>query len=201
MNWLIRHLRNKLGAGLLAAIPLVIVAVAAIYVEMYTRPLAKLAGLDIPGLGVVLAVLGVYLLGILVTSVVGKMFLSAADRLLNRIPGLHQLYSAWKEILVLSPSKASVFHQVVLATGADGKTARIGFTSGVSVPGSPETICVFLPNAPNPMTGWLTLLDRSNCLPLRIPVTEAFKFLLSSGNYVPPEIQGLMPREGPGAAR
>jgi uncharacterized membrane protein len=201
MNWLIRHLRNKLGAGLLAAIPLVIVVVAAIYIEMYTRPLAKLAGFDVPGVGVVLAVVAVYLLGILVTSLLGKMFLSAADRLLNRIPGLHQLYSAWKEILVLSPSKASVFHQVVLAIGVDGKRAQIGFTSGVSLPGSPQTICVFLPNAPNPVTGWLTMLDRSCCLPLRIPVTEAFKFLLSSGNYVPPEMQALMPREVPGAVQ
>jgi uncharacterized membrane protein len=195
MNWLLRHLRNKLGAGLLAAVPLVVVGVGAMWVDSHTRPLADLIGISFPGLGVLLAVVGVYVLGLIVTSIFGRIFLRGLDRLLEHVPGLRYLYHAWKEVLVLSPSRASTYHQVVLAARADGTSAQVGFTSGQSVPGDPETICVFLPNLPNPLSGRLKLFRKSCCTPLKVSVADAFKFLLSTGNYVPPELEGLSARQ------
>jgi uncharacterized membrane protein len=189
MSWLLRHLRNKFGAGLLAAVPLVVVVVGAVWIETHTKPLADVLGLSFPGLGVVLAVVGVYLLGLVVTSILGKFLLYGFDRLLEHVPGFRYLYHAWKEILVVSPSRSSMFHRVVLVARANRRVGQIGFTSGEGVPGDPETMSVFLPNVP-PLSGRLKLVHKSCCLPLKISVPEAFKFLLSTGNYVPAAMEG-----------
>ena len=88
MTWLKNHLRDKFLAGALAAVPVVVVVWGALLVEQYTRPLAQQVGLDFPGLGVLLAVVGVYLLGLAVTSFLGRFALRLADRLLQKVPGL-----------------------------------------------------------------------------------------------------------------
>jgi uncharacterized membrane protein len=113
------------------------------------------------------------------------------DHILERIPGFNQLYHAWKDVVLLPPGRSDTFHQVVLVPSADGKSAQIGFASGDALPGDGRTWCVFLPNIPNPLTGRLMLFDRDSCWPVKVPVGEAFKFLLSTGNYVPPGLEGL----------
>jgi uncharacterized membrane protein len=52
-------------------------------------------------------------------------------------------------------------------------------------------LCVFLPGIPNPLSGRLVIVERELCLPLPLSMDEAFKFLLSTGNYLPPELRGL----------
>ena len=191
MSWLSRHLRYTLLAGLLAAVPLVILAWAASWIETHTRPLGNWLGFDVPGLGILIALAAVYLLGLAFTSALGWVMLRVLDRFLEHVPGFHHLYHAWKETVVLSPTQASIFHQVVLVPSPDGKSAQFGFASGEPLPGDERTWCVFLPNIPNPLSGRLMLFDRDSCLPLKMSVAEAFKLLLSTGNYLPPDLHGL----------
>jgi len=195
MNSLVAHFRNKLLAGAMAAIPLVVVVYAAKLVEEYTQPLAAFFGLQFPGLGVVLALVGIYVLGLFVTSLLGRFVLRLADRLLQRIPMLTPLYNAFKDVLIFPQDKRQIFSQVVLAPTGSGQVAQLGFTSGVAVPGDPEAICVFLPNSPNPLFGRLIVVNRSSCRFLNLTLEEAFKHLLSTGNYEPPGLSGLEPAQ------
>src|SRR5215813_10527108 len=114
MHWFKMHLHDKLLAGLLAAVPLVVVAGAASSLEARTEPLAKPLGLHFPGLGFVLALLLLYLLGLFVTTFLGRFALHLVDRALSRLPGLSLVYRAWKDVLLVSPDKGGMFHQVVL---------------------------------------------------------------------------------------
>ena len=120
MTWLKNHLRDKFLAGALAAVPVVVVVWGALLVEQYTRPLAQQVGLDFPGLGVLLAVVGVYLLGVAVTRFLGRFALRLAERLLQKVPGLSLLYRAWKDVLLVPPDKAGTFHQVMLVPNPAG---------------------------------------------------------------------------------
>lgn len=97
-----------------------VVVWGALLVEQYTRPLAQRVGLDFPGLGVRFAVVGVYLLGLAVTSFLGRLALRLADRLPQKVPGLSLLYREWKDVLVVPPDKAETFHQVVLVPNPAG---------------------------------------------------------------------------------
>jgi uncharacterized membrane protein len=189
------HLRNKFLAGGLAAGPIVILVLAVAWLEEHTRPLTQPLGYHFPGLGILLAIAAVYLLGVLVTSLFGTFALGLADRALQGVPGLNQVYRAWKEILVLPLDKAGTFHQAVLVPIEQGQAYQLGFTSGEGLPGDPASLCVFLPGVPNPLTGRLIVVNRQTCLPLSLPPEEAFKFLLSTGNHVPPALRGPAGKE------
>lgn len=190
MNAFRNHLRNKCLAGALAAGPFVVLVFTALWLEENTRPLTVPLGFHFPGLGIVLALVGVYLLGLLVTSLIGNFFLRLLDYLLNRMPGLNFLYQAWKDILVMPAGKAGVFHKVVLIPAAEEHGTQMGFTSAEPLPGDPESFCVFIPGAPNPLSGQLVLVKRNACLFLDLPIEEAFKCLLSTGKFVPTMLQG-----------
>jgi uncharacterized membrane protein len=66
----------------------------------------------------------------------------------------------------------------------------LGFTSGDCVPNDPTTICVFVPNSPNPIQGKLYFVAREKVQFTTLSSDEAFKLLLSTGNYVPQELAG-----------
>src|SRR5262245_46180229 len=153
MGWFLKHLRTTLLTGVIAAIPLIVVVYVAILIEKYTKPLTEPLGFHFPGLGFLVALVGVYLLGLVVTSILGAIFLRLLDRVLEKLPGFNQLYHAWKEVVLLPEDRASTFHQVVLVAGSVGPGAQVGFTSGQGVAGDPHTWCVFLPNIPNPLPG------------------------------------------------
>jgi hypothetical protein len=85
-----------------------------------------------------------------------------------------------------------MFNQVVVVPHA-GQSGQVGFTSGRPLPGDPDNLCVFVPNLPNPLSGRLVLARRETCIVLPISVDEAFKFLLSTGNYLPPSLRGFGP--------
>jgi uncharacterized membrane protein len=186
MSWLGRHLRNKLAAGVLAAIPLVIVVYGFFWIEEHTQPLVEpYLGVRIPGLPIVVALIAVYLLGLIVTSFLGGLFLALLDRVLEHVPGFRLLYHAWKDVVLLPKDRAGTFHLVVLVRRGDPEGMALGFTSAEELPGEPGRWCVFLPNVPNPLTGRLVIVPKEQCVPLKMSVIEAFKVLLSTGNYLP----------------
>ena len=189
MGRLWEHFRNKMVAGVFAAVPVAVVVYAAVWIEANTRALAAPLGVRAPGLGILIAVVSLYLLGLLVTSLVGRFLFGAVNGVLRRVPGLSLLYQAWKDLLVVPPDQAGMFHQVVLVPVGEGR-AQVGFTSGRSLPGDAASICVFLPNIPNPFSGRLVVAPREACLPLKLSVEEALKYQLSSGNYLPLALVG-----------
>jgi uncharacterized membrane protein len=188
MDRLQSHLRNKFLAGIIAAVPIAVVVVGSLWVEEKTRPLAELVGLPFPGLGVLIVLIAIYLLGVIVTSLLGRWMLGLVDRLLGRIPGLKLLYRAWKDVLVVPPGRREMLSQVVLVPALEGQGVQLAFTNGEPTPGDPARLCVFLPNVPNPVTGRLLLIDRERCKPIPLSMEEAFKVLLSTGNYLPAEV-------------
>lgn len=188
MAWFKRHLRNTFLTGIFSAIPLVITAVVVWYVEKLTRePLKAMFGLDTPFLGVLVAVGGIYLLGLLINSILGRYLLRWLDALLRKVPVLKDVYEAWKHITLTPGGKEGIYAQVVLIPG-EGGTQAMGFTSGEPVDGNPGLCCVFVPGTPNPTAGRLLFVARERCVPLGVSAEEAFKFALSGGNYVPPAV-------------
>ena len=188
MSGLKRHLRNTFLTGIFSAIPLVITAVVVWYVEKLTRePLKAVFGLDTPFLGVLVAVGGIYLLGLLINSILGRYLLRWLDALLRKVPVLKDVYEAWKHITLTPGGKEGIYAQVVLIPG-EGGTQAMGFTSGEPVDGNPGLCCVFVPGTPNPTAGRLLFVAREHCVPLGVSAEEAFKFALSGGNYVPPAV-------------
>jgi uncharacterized membrane protein len=183
-----KHLRNTFLAGIFAAIPVGATIFLVWYVEDVTRaPLQKLFRLNVPFLGIAVAIAVVYLLGLGVTSLVGKWLLRLLDKLLSHVPFLKDLYSAWKQVTVTPGGGEGMYAKVVLVPG-EGESLQLAFTSGECVPGDADLCCVFVPNTPNPITGRLMFVRRDCVRATTMTAEEAFKFLISTANYIPAEV-------------
>jgi len=72
-------------------------------------------GFDIWGLGLVLAVLGLIMLGTFASNFVGTSILSASERLLARVPVVRGVYSFVKQIVVIvAQQRDQAFKEVCL---------------------------------------------------------------------------------------
>jgi uncharacterized membrane protein len=190
-----KHLRNTFLAGIFAAIPIGLTLFIIWWAESKTRPAAHYllqrflhVDRDIPFLGVVLAVVGIYLAGLATTSLVGKFVLRTVDRILGRVPVLKQVYGGWKQVALTPGGTEGIFSKVALIHDEFGHNVVLAFTNGKPVEGQTEIICVFVPAAPNPVTGQLRFVRRASCQMVDISAEEAFKLILSGGNYVPVEV-------------
>lgn len=182
------HLRKTFIAGLFAAIPIVVTAVAVYWIDKQTRPIAQpIVGDKIPFVGLIVALVLVYGLGLIVSTALAKYLLNRLDRSLERLPVLKPLYTAWKQVSLNSAS-GGMWDKVVLIEVETGQTSCIGFTSGVPMEGDCATLCVYVPSAPVPTTGRLYFVPLHRCRLLDCPPEDAFKHLLSGGNFVPPGV-------------
>lgn len=189
MNPIQRHLRNTFLAGIFAAIPLAVTIFIIWYVESVTRePLRQFLGINIPFLGIAVALALIYLLGVGVSSLIGRWFLRTFDKVLLHVPVLKELYRAWKQVALTPGGKEGMYARIVLVPAESEGGYFLAFTSGEPLPGDSAACCVFVPNVPNPVTGRLMFVRRDRCLPLELTTEEAFKILLSSGNYVPAQV-------------
>src|SRR5439155_24726723 len=89
MNLLRKHLRNTFLAGIFAAIPLAVTIFIVWYVEHATREtMRQLLDVNVPFLGIAVAIGLIYVLGLIVSSLIGRIFLRLIDWILLRVPGL-----------------------------------------------------------------------------------------------------------------
>jgi uncharacterized membrane protein len=183
------HLRQTFLAGIFAVVPVAVTVFIIYWVDLKTSFISeKLFGHAIPFLGVLVAIVGIYVAGLIATSIIGRSLLWLIDSFLSRVPGLRQLYVAWKQVALTPGGTEGIFSRVVLIPDETGATQLLGFTSGRAIEGDPNTLCVFVPAAPNPINGRLYFVHRSRCQMVDVSVEEAFKVVLSTGNYVPPAI-------------
>ena len=183
------HLRTTLLTGVFAATPLAVTIFLIWYVETVTRrPIAALFGINIPFLGVVIALVLIYALGLIVSSLVGKWLLARLDAVLLRVPVLNELYKAWKHVSITPGGREGIFAKVVLVPVENDRTHTLGFSSGEPLETNPHTCAVFIPAVPNPMNGRLHFVPIGDVIVIDVSPEEAFKMILSGGNYVPAEV-------------
>ncbi len=177
------HVQTKLLAGALAAIPLAITVFIFWYADTQVR--ALFPAVRYPFLGIAVAIAAIYALGVFVTSLVGRFLLRQVDRSLGALPGLRDLYKTWKQIAVTPDMEAGILARVVLIPDESGRMRALGFTSGRPVDGTRDTLCVFVPASPNPLTGRLYFVPAADCITAGVGAKEALKFVVSGGNYIP----------------
>ena len=181
-----KHLRNTFLAGIFSAVPLALTVFIIWWVEYRTRPISHfLFHRDLPFVGVAISIAVIYAAGLLTSSLLGKWLLHIIDALLLRLPIIKQIYLGWKQIALTPGGTEGVFSKVALIPNENGHTLMLGFTSARPVEGHPGILCVFVPSCPNPVMGRLYLVRRESCQLVDLSTEEAFKIILSTGNYVP----------------
>ncbi|MFO1171006.1 MAG: DUF502 domain-containing protein [Hyphomicrobiaceae bacterium] len=150
-----------------------------------------------PIIGVLFAMVALTVVGALAANLFGRTIVSYGELMLGRMPVVRNVYSGLKQIFetVLSESGNS-FQKVGLVEFPRQGMWSIIFIAGASRGevdarlslGEP-TICAFLPCTPNPTTGYLIYVKKSEVIELDMTIEEAAKLVISAG-LIAPEFKG-----------
>ncbi|HUP09916.1 MAG TPA: DUF502 domain-containing protein [Caldimonas sp.] len=160
---------------------------------------------SIPGLGVVMMVLGLLLTGMFATNMVGQWSLVQGHRLMTRIPIVKSIYSSVKQVSdTLFSTSGNAFRQAVLVQYPRAGAWTIAFVTGK--PGGEaahhlhgDYLSVYVPTTPNPTSGFFLMVPRSDVILLAMSVDEALKYVISMGVVAPP-MSRAAPRTPPALA-
>ena len=116
---------------------------------------------------------------------------SFGDSILNRIPIVNTVYKTTQDIIkTLFVSDKNTFKQVVMVPFPREDI----FVLGLIARESPETCCnaiknelisVLVPTTPNPTTGFLLMVKKSDLIHIDMKPEEAIKYIVSCGVIVP----------------
>lgn len=190
--------------GLLLWVPLVItVWVLGFIVGTMDQSLAllperwhprNLFGHDIPGMGVLVAALLVFLTGLLSANFVGRQLVALGEWVVARIPVVRTLYSSVKQVsdTILSPN-GHAFRQALLVQYPRQGCWTVAFLTGEPSPGLHQAagvedggmVSVFVPTTPNPTSGFFLMMRRDETVALDMSVDAALKYIVSMGVVAP----------------
>jgi uncharacterized membrane protein len=197
-----RFVRRYVIAGLLVWVPIVVtVLVVRFILDLMDQTLLLLPaaarpealfGFHIPGLGLLLALLLLISTGMLVSNIIGRSLVGLWEDLLNRIPFVRALYSGVKSFsTTILSNQGNSFKKVMLIEYPRKGIWSIGFQTAGDVPlisahtGEPQ-VCVFIPTTPNPTSGFIMMVPRSQAIELDMSVDAAMKMIVTLGVVVPP---------------
>lgn len=180
-KWLLKHFTQCLIAGIVALLPISGLVLSLAYLESSIAAswLAK-QPFYFPGCGILLGAAGVYLIGLTVSTFVGRWVWNLFDRLFDRLPVLGRLYQTLKQILGYGEGKDALFHEVVMIPGQHGEELGLVTNRATDANGQSKLI-VFVPMAPNALNGRLVVVDPTAARPTSLSVNDAMKALVSLG--------------------
>jgi uncharacterized membrane protein len=200
--------RRYLMSGLLVWLPIVVtILVIRFILDLMDRTLLLLPpslrpqalfGMNIPGIGAVLAVVVLIATGMLVSNFIGRSVMHVWEDLLNRIPFVRAVYGGVKSFsTTILSNKGSSFKKVLLVEYPSAGLWSIGFQTAQDIPiidshlREPQ-VCVFVPTTPNPTSGFIFMVARSKAIELEMSVDAALKMIVTLG-VVAPTSSGVYP--------
>ena len=177
--------------GLLDGVFLSLLAAAKLVLpQSLGAPIDRLGA--IPGLSVVVMVLGLLLSGMFVTNMIGQWWVRQWDRLMSHIPIVKSIYSSVKQVSdTLFSSSGNAFREAVLVQYPRPGSWTIAFVTGkpggevaALLPG--DHLSLYVPTTPNPTSGFFLMVPRGDVMPLAMSVDEALKYIISMGVVTPP---------------
>jgi uncharacterized membrane protein len=187
--------------GLLIWIPLVItIWVLKLVVDMLDQTLLLLPlalrteswlGFHIPGMGVLLTLMIVFLTGAVTANLIGQRLVHFWHEILHRIPVVSSIYSSVKQVSdTLFSSSGEAFRKALLVQWPRQGMWTIAFLTGT--PGGDVTrhlqgdfVSVYVPTTPNPTGGYFVMMPRQDVIELDMSVDTALKYVISMGVVSP----------------
>jgi uncharacterized membrane protein len=193
-------LRRYLVAGVLVWLPiLACLWVITFIVNLMDRTLLllpepyrpeTLVGFPLPGLGIVFALIVLLITGLLVTNLIGRRLVQYWDGLMRRIPLVRSIHGGVKSFAESMFSTSNSFRTVVMVEYPRKGIWTIGFVTADDMAeisqrtGVPHS-CVYVPTTPNPTSGFIMMVPRSEIVELDMSVDAAMKMIITCGVVVP----------------
>lgn len=141
-----------------------------------------------PGMGLLVLLALIFLTGAVTKNYLGRKFFAVGDWIVTHIPLINRIYIAIREISeAILTEKREVFKKAVLIEYPRKGLYSIAFftqdtTGPVQKALSKDVISVFVPTTPNPTSGYLLFVPKSNVIELDMSVEDALKLVISGGS-------------------
>jgi uncharacterized membrane protein len=200
------YIRRYLLSGLLVWLPIwVTILVIKFLVDILDNTLLllpeayrpdSLIGFHIPGIGVVITLLVIFITGVIAANFIGKRVVELWDAIIGRIPLVRTVYSGVKQVAqtLFTPGGQS-FRKVFLIEYPRKDVWTIAFqtadatTEILTAVGEKKMVSLYVPTTPNPTSGFLLMLPKDKVIELNMSVDQALKFVISLG-VVQPDMNG-----------
>lgn len=195
---LLKWARNRFFTGVVIAIPIVATLLVVSWVvtnidENVFRIVPNslnpetYLGFAIPGLGLIISIILLFLLGIIASNFIGKSLIKSGEKLLDRVPVVSPVYNSLKQIVqTVAAQKDRAFRDVCLIEYPKKDVWAIGFVTA-DLSGEPakalgdDMVCVFVPTTPNPTSGFLLFVKTDSIQILDMTPEEGAKMIISGG--------------------
>lgn len=149
------------------------------------------------GTGLVVAILLIYLAGMLLGGLIGRKLYNRVEAWVSRLPGFKQVYPHVKQLvhLVMGDAggpggKAMAFKRVVLVEYPRKGIWTVGLVTSTSMKAVADeagggVLAVFIPSTPTPFTGFVINVPETDVVDIPVTVDEAIRFLLTGGVLIP----------------
>lgn len=145
----------------------------------------------IPGFGILMTILFIFLVGVFVTNIIGQKLMLLGERILDKIPLVRSIYSSSKQLMqAVSLTSNDGFQKVILIEYPRRGLWVIGFVTcenkgEIQLLTKEKVVNVFIPTTPNPTSGFLLLVPQQDITPLSMTVEEGLKLVISGGIVTP----------------
>ncbi len=194
-------LRKYIITGLLIWIPLgITIFVIKLLVNLMDNTIVLLPpawrpealfGFNIPGLGIVISAMIIFITGFFLTNLAGRRIINFWENLLDRIPLVRSIYSSVKQVTsTLLSSDNNTFNEVLLIQYPRTGVWTICFKTNdspkiFSDATGQDLITVFVPTTPNPTSGFILFVPKDEVKKMDMDVEDALKLVMSLGVVTP----------------
>lgn len=139
------------------------------------------------GLGFISVILLILLTGLIARNYIGKKVIQWGEMLFTQIPLINRIYIAIQQLSnAFLSEKREVFKKAVLIEYPRKGIYSIGFftqdTRGeVQERLQTDVVSVFLPTTPNPTSGFLLFVPKTEVVELDMSIEDALKLVISGG--------------------
>ncbi len=194
---MLKRLRNYLITGAVVLVPVVLTWYVLLSLFRFLDGLtaqwvAVFIGRPVPGLGMLVTIAIVLITGILTRSLLGRELITLGQSILQGTPIVRGVYNTIRQIVdAFTVAGETAFTRVVLIEYPRKGAYSIAFVTSTTGPmpaaavGGLELVSVFMPTTPNPTSGFLLYLPRSEVKPLDMSVEEGLKLVISGGVITP----------------
>ncbi len=198
MKHFFQHLRVYVFRGLLAVIPLLLcfLAVYLLYIVIDQRVMGFLGNFyavrQVPGLGILLLLFSLYLIGLVVSNILGHRILRLLESIPQRIPFIKTIYGVGKQLSqglsVVDGEKQAFQKAVLVRVSKDGLWVPAFVTGAIKNPVTGEEfLFVLIPTAPTPASGFVFVVKASETMDPGWSVEECLKAIVTVGIITPKE--------------
>ncbi len=186
------HFQGKTFAGLLDLVPALVTLVVVLFLvekaDNLIRPLPFVSGQpwDLPGIGLVVAILTLYIIGLIISTSVGQKISRFRDSVIGYIPVIRNIFRVTQQVMTSFTSQYTFSRVVFLEWPREGMLA-MGFVTGraYSAKTKDSMAIVYVPTIPNPTSGNMALVMEDDLIETDLAVDDAMKLVFSGGIVLP----------------